>query len=91
MTRPIPQKHQRKPYYHYSEVADYLEEKHKKNFKKFWHYLCTELEAENGTFVYLPEDILLQDEDLPKEIKEIAGYFKEFLGADYNEPIWVEW
>lgn len=88
-------------YYDYSEVSHYLEKKHKKDFRDykehhkdskneycdFWHYIVDYCDVQNGGFIVLPEI----NEDTPDWIKEILGYFEEFLGDDYYIEMRTSW
>ena len=101
----IPQKHKIK-FYDFFKVMHYLEEKHGKNFRDygnrfgeggkdtneyldFWHYIIGLNEISNGGFITLPETG--PDWDHPDWVVEILGYFKEFLGDDYDLPMRTEW
>ncbi len=100
-----PIRHPRNPIYHYNEVTDYLEALHKKNFRDyashfldskqpyqdFWHYLTDSTEIHNGCEFCLPDVSVLQDKTVPAWVREILKHYYDFLGRDFDEPMWVEW
>jgi hypothetical protein len=100
----VPQKHT-ESYYEFNEVMHYLEKKHRKSFRNyagtkftgkpddapyqdFWHYMLDFSVVHNGGPVNMPE---LDYDFHPEWVREILGYFKEFLGDEYDEPMRVFW
>lgn len=67
-----------------SKMPDYYNDR---PYLDFWHHMTDMNDVSNGCYIYLPE----VNEDTPEWIKEICGYFKDFLGDDYEEKIWVSW
>lgn len=61
-------------------------------YQDFWLWICDNNQVTNGCFIRLPEwDYFMNNEDTEPWKKEIMQYFKDFLGADYDERLWVEW
>lgn len=61
-------------------------------YQDFWHWIMDLNEVTNGCYIHLPEwDYYFNNESVEPWKKEIMQYFKDFLGDDYNERLWVEW
>lgn len=107
MTTPKkPTRKARKPLYNYNEVTSYLEKLHKADFgdfankfggksdqyQNFWHWIIDINDnAHNGSEIFLPSPDYLTDPNTPQWKKTILGYYYDFLGKDFEEPMWVEW
>lgn len=61
-------------------------------YQDFWHWIMDQNEVSNGSWIHLPEwEYFMNNKDTEPWKKEIMQYFKEFLGDDYDERLWVEW
>lgn len=61
-------------------------------YQDFWHWVCDLNEVHNGCYIRLPEwDYYYNNQDTEPWKKEIMKFFKDFLGDDYHERMWVEW
>jgi hypothetical protein len=61
-------------------------------YQDFWHWVIDQNEVSNGCWIHLPEwEYFMQNEETEPWKKEIMQYFKDFLGNDYDERLWVEW
>lgn len=60
----------------------------------FWHWMMNAIgdSIQNGCFIYMPEYMyIITDVTEPDWVKEILGYFMEFLQEDYDKKMWLEW
>lgn len=96
-----PKKHTQ-TFWDYHEVAEYLEKLHDKDFRDyadkhgeyqdFWDWLVDLNDSfSNGSFIHLPDESWLHALEIAPWKKEIMKYFKDFLGDDYEEKLWVSW
>ena len=61
-------------------------------YQDFWHWICDLNDIHNGCYIHLPEwEYFMNNEETEPWKKEIMQYFKDFLGPDYDERMWVEW
>lgn len=96
----------RKALYDYTEVTEYLERLHGKQFNDYsdhfggksdeyqnwWHWIldCNS-DLSNGSEIYLPNISYLKDKKAPAWRKEILKFYYDYLGHDFEDPMWVEW
>jgi hypothetical protein len=63
-------------------------------YQDFWHWIIDQNEISNGCWMHLPDWEYYMVTDAANTEpwkKEIMQYFKDFLGNDYHERLWVEW